>query len=468
MMKPRVSIIILNWNKLEYLKQCILSIKENTDYPNYEVVILDNGSSEAGTKEYLSTLKHKNIINKKNIGFAKGNNMAAQIADGEFLLFVNNDIVVHKNWLAPLIKLFQENADCGIAGNKLLYPDGTIQHIGMMFDHKGVSQNIFKGYPADIPQANDILEREAVIGACMLIKKEVFTQAGGFDERYINGFEDIDLCLKVRALGFKVMYCPFSVATHFEKITTNSKGTHHKRKMSRYNKNYFLKKWVHRLYSYRLSKDLACLRPYNYYNFIRTDILNLIPGGGHFILDIGCAGGILGKTLKETNKASLVWGIEVNEVAAQEAKKNIDRVYVLDVEKDNLVFDESVRFDYIIFADILEHLKDPWNVLRKFRACLGEHGRIICSIPNIRYYKIIRDVVLDKWQYQQSGILDIDHLRFFTLATIKDLFGIAGYKIEKIKRNRKGDKILKLLNKVLFKKLDDFLTMQYVIVAVKR
>src|SRR3990172_9604012 len=176
---PKVSVIILNWNKLEYLKNCIESIERNTGYPDYEVIIFDNGSEEPGTKEFLSAQNHRVVLSPKNLGFAKGNNEAAKGAAGELLLFLNNDTVVHKNWLEPMVRLMLEHPDCGIVGSKLLYPDGTIQHIGVMFDHRENRRHIFKKYPADIPQAKEVSEREAVTGACMLIRKAVFEKVGG-------------------------------------------------------------------------------------------------------------------------------------------------------------------------------------------------------------------------------------------------------------------------------------------------
>ncbi|MEW6108845.1 MAG: bifunctional glycosyltransferase family 2 protein/class I SAM-dependent methyltransferase [Nitrospirota bacterium] len=468
MTNQKISIIILNWNKLEYLRNCIESLDENTDYPHFEIIIFDNGSTEPGTREYLSSLAHKVIFSKKNLGFAMGNNKAASETDADLLLFLNNDIVAHKNWLAPMVRLMEDYPDIGIAGSKLLYPDGSIQHIGTIFDHKGIAQNMFKRYPADIPEAVSERECEAVIGACMLIKRDIFLKTGGFDERYMNGFEDIDLCLKVRELGFRVFFCPDSVLTHFEKTTTDASGIKLKRKMTRHNQKVFLSTWKEKLDSFRLSKDLSGLKPYKYYNHVRKDILDLIPPGPHRILDVGCAHGALCKAMKDVGKASYVCGIELNETAVSRAGQHLDKVLIADIEKEATPFDGEEKFDYIILADILEHLRDPWNTLKKFTTYLSDSGRVICSIPNIRHHSMIKDILLDRWLYREAGVLDIDHIRFFSLSTAKDMFGVAGLNIEKIKRNKKANKFLRYINMLCLNKLADFLTIQYLFVCSKR
>lgn len=469
MSTPKVSIIILNWNKLEYLRNCVSSIEKNTRYPNYEVVVFDNGSKEPGTKEYLGSLKrHKAVSNPDNIGFARGNNEAVKSSAGEFVLFLNNDTVVHDNWLEPMVKLMLKDPSCGAVGSKLLYPDGTIQHIGVMFDYRGNSRHIFKKYPPHIPQALETVEREAVTGACLLMRRDVFDRVGGFDGRFRQGSEDIDLCLKIRELGLKIMYCPESVLTHFEGVTMDTMGKGFKKKSTRKNLELFRKKWGAKLDGFRLSNDLDGLKPYQYYQGSRDCIARLVPPSSRFILDVGCAGGMLGKSLKDSKPGIKVWGIEINESIAKEAEKNIDRVFVVDIEKAENIFGEDVRFDCIIFADVLEHLRDPWKVLKKFHRHLAPNGRIICSIPNIRHYKIVKDIVRDRWLYRDQGVLDIDHIRFFSLATIKNMLAVSGYEVERLESNQKASGAMRLANTLLFNRLENFLVQQYLAVCRRR
>lgn len=465
---PKVSIIILNWNKLHYLKNCIRSIEDNTFYPEFEVIILDNGSTEKETKGFLSALRHKVIFSPQNLGFARGNNEAAQRAEGDLLLFLNNDTLVQKNWLQPMVRLLRQHPDCGIVGSKLLYPDGTIQHIGVMLDWRGNSRHIFKKYPADIKPAQISCEREAVTGASLLIRRDIFEKAGGFDERYIHGSEDIDLCFAVREMGWKVMFCADSVLTHFEQVSLKVKGSQYKKKTTRHNVKLFQKKWKNKLDDLRLSHDFSGLKSYDYYQNDRRDINRLIPPGARFILDVGCGRGTLGKVLREKIENVIVWGVEINEEIAREAEKNLDRVIVDNIEKENDFFDETTNFDCIIFADVLEHLQDPWAVLKRFHRHCSPQGRIICSIPNVRHYKIIKDLLRGRWLYREDDILDQSHLRFFTRATIRNMLGIAGFEVEKIELKKKGSPLMNFLNRLFCNKLDELLTHQYLVVAKVR
>jgi GT2 family glycosyltransferase/ubiquinone/menaquinone biosynthesis C-methylase UbiE len=468
MIFPKVSIIILNWNQLAFLQQCLKSIIENTNYANFEIIILDNGSREEGTVDYLNSLPFKIILNPKNLGYARGNNLAAKKAEGDLLVFLNNDIIAEKNWLTPMVKLMLERVDCGIVGSKLLYPDRTIQHVGVAFDWRGNRRHIYKKYPADISPALEVRECEAVTGACLMIRRELFEQVGGFDERYKNGSEDIDLCLKVRAQGYCILFCPQSVLIHFEKTSLKNKGNFYQKWSSKLNNWHFRKKWGKKLDQFRLIGMYEGLRPIHYYNQARLDLLPLVPQEAKVILDIGCGRGLMGKALKERNNSITVWGIEIDSEAAQEAQKNLDYCLVADLEKlvENGL--NLPQFDCIIFADILEHLRDPWSVLKRFATYLHSSGRIVCSLPNIRHYKIIKDILRDRWQYREEGILDETHLRFFSLASIKRIFALGGYEIDLIKRKKKASNFMKWLNFFFFKLLDDFLTQQYLIVAHKK
>lgn len=221
---PLVSIIIPVFNNLNFTKNCLIALSQNTIYQPYEVVIIDNGSTD-GTAQFLSCLEGdvQIIKNEKNLGFGKASNQGAKAANGEYLLFLNNDTLPTKGWLTELVKIATDNEHVGIVGSKLLYPDNTIQHAGVAFNKYGKVYHIYQGLPRDHPNVSKIREFQAVTGACMLIKKEIFMKVGGFDERFLNGFEDIDLCLKVKELGYQILYCPSSVVYHFESRTEGRK-----------------------------------------------------------------------------------------------------------------------------------------------------------------------------------------------------------------------------------------------------
>lgn len=219
--RVRVSIVIPVYNRLEYTMRCLAALAANTPYELYEVIIVDNASSD-GTREFLRTLEGdvKVISNPANLGFAKACNQGAREAAGEYLLFLNNDTVPQPGWLEALLAVAERDRRIGVVGAKLLFPDGTIQHAGVAIrvdsPYPLSPVHLYYQSAADTLQANLEQEMDAVTGACMLIRGEVFRTVGGFDEGYLNGYEDVDLCLRVREKGYRVLYTPKSVLYHDE------------------------------------------------------------------------------------------------------------------------------------------------------------------------------------------------------------------------------------------------------------
>jgi len=206
----------------------------------------------------------------------------------------------------------------------------------------------------------------------------------------------------------------------------------------------------------------------------RKDILKLVPKTAKKVLDVGCSTGAVGETIRQKIGDVEISGIEISERMAQIARGKLDKVVIEDIEKLNpLEQFDSNYFDCIIFADILEHLKNPWVVLKNMIQILDEEGLVILSIPNIRHYStIIQLVFKGYWPYRERGIHDKTHLRFFTLKNIKELLEYAGLEPVNIRRKYR---IIERPHKInLFAKffalpiLRVFLTFQYVICAKKK
>ena len=161
----------------------------------------------------------KAIMNQKNLGFARACNQGAKAAKGKYLLFLNNDTIPQPHWLEEMVRTAESDKNVGIVGNKLLYPDGTIQHAGVVVWKNRRPYHIYKDCPGDLPAANIERDYQIVTAACMLVRKEMFDDVGGFDERYFNGLEDVDLCLKVGQKNKRVVYNPKSVVIHLESQT---------------------------------------------------------------------------------------------------------------------------------------------------------------------------------------------------------------------------------------------------------
>ena len=214
---PRVSIIIAVHNQLEVTLACLASILQNTAQTRYEVIIVDDCSEEP-TRRALRTIAGVRVLrNNTNLGFLLSSNKGAAEARGEFLLFLNNDTEVGADWLERMLAVFDQRTDAGIVGAKLIYPDGTLQEAGAIVWRDATGMNYGKHDHADKPEYNYLREVDYCSGACILIRKRLFNQLGGFDARYAPAYyEDTDLAFAVREAGLKVYYQPRAVITHHE------------------------------------------------------------------------------------------------------------------------------------------------------------------------------------------------------------------------------------------------------------
>ncbi len=221
--RPRTSIIIPVFNKLDYTRKCLEAIAKNTPADAYEIVVVDNASTD-GTNEFLSesSLPVRLIVNDRNVGFARACNQGARAASGEYLVFLNNDTEPLRSWLGPLIETADSDDLVVAVGSKLLYPDGSIQHAGIVVvddrEKKDplLAQNNHVNKPSDAAEANIMTTYQALTAACLLVRRTAFEAVGGFDEGYWNGYEDVDLCFSLRAMGGKLVYQPASVVVHHE------------------------------------------------------------------------------------------------------------------------------------------------------------------------------------------------------------------------------------------------------------
>lgn len=207
----------------------------------------------------------------------------------------------------------------------------------------------------------------------------------------------------------------------------------------------------------------------------RDYIIPLIPKSSQLILDVGCSAGMLGKMIKKWIPMCKLCGIEIDPNMADKAKKYFDQIVVGDIEQldYNLHFSDQ-KFDAIIFADVLEHLRDPWKILKKTSKMLRQSGIIIIGLPNIGHYSTIFNLAFrDYWPYRERGIHDKTHLRFFTLKTIMDLLDFAGLEVVKIQRRYRVVESMGMgpLNRISWiftlPVIRRFFTFQFLIVAKK-
>lgn len=217
---PSCSIIIPVYNLAAVTRRCLDHLFALAPpSADREVIVVDDGSRD-GTPALLAEYgdRIRVVAHDRNRGYSTACNDGAAVATGEHLVFLNNDTIPLAGWLDALARAAEDDR-VGIVGSKLLYPDGTIQHAGIAFDQDRQPRHIYVGFPGDHPAVNKPRRMQMVTGGCMLIRRDLFARVGGFDATFLNGFEDVDLCLKARALGFEVAYCPESVLYHLETVS---------------------------------------------------------------------------------------------------------------------------------------------------------------------------------------------------------------------------------------------------------
>ena len=221
---PLVSIIIPIRDGLDMLRNCLESIWRLTSYDHYEVIIADHGSVEAQTIEHLVDLQKSGRARVLScpgpFNFSRLNNHAARAASGELLLFLNNDtVVLSRDWLSAMAEHGVRD-DVGAVGAKLLYPNGSIQHVGVVTGLGGVAghpHKYFPKYSRGYSGHIDLIRNFSVVtGACMMTRKKLYEEVGGFEQSLPRAFNDVDYCLKLREKGYLVVYTPYAVLTHLE------------------------------------------------------------------------------------------------------------------------------------------------------------------------------------------------------------------------------------------------------------
>ncbi|MBK4729295.1 glycosyltransferase [Oxynema sp. CENA135] len=249
-----VTVIIPTRNYGSTLNTCLTSIFEKTTYPNYEVLVIDNGSTEPETLEVFNKWKAKEPDRFRcepldiPFNFSKINNYAVTQAKGDYLLFLNNDTeAIYPDWMTAMVEQVQRPS-IGAVGALLLYPDSTIQHAGVVIGLGGVAGHSHKNFPSGVPgyyfQLKTVNNYSAVTAACLMCRREVFEEIGGFEEENLKiAFNDVDLCLKMVEKGYRNLYLPHVVLYHYESKSRGFEDT--PEKIARFSQeiDYMREKW---------------------------------------------------------------------------------------------------------------------------------------------------------------------------------------------------------------------------------
>lgn len=376
----KVTIIIPTRDRLALLQNCISSIEARTAYKNYEIIIVNNASREKATLEYLDQTPHKVIHDTSPFNYSRLNNRAAREADGDYLLLLNNDIeVIGGEWLSAMIEHAQR-PEVGAVGAKLLYPDNRIQHAGVILGIGGVASHAHKlidGYN-DLGYfgfAGVIRDFSAVTAACLMIRRELFEDVGGLDEENLAvGFNDVDLCLRLKKRGYLVVYTPYALLYHKESA---SRG----RVVNRNEVSYMMTNWRNEILSDRYYNPNLTLtaedfsidfsKPEAFYLVYNQEISNEVVGtigegrqiGQRFVIDQDnlCAVSIMFGTFHSVCKGKVRFFLRHADEDVDLRVVSVDSSLIRDNEHHLFAFDplpDSSRRAYYFFVEYLRQGED--------------------------------------------------------------------------------------------------------------
>lgn len=260
---PRVSIILLTRDRPELLRSCVQSVLEKTDYDNLEIIIVDNGTENAEALALLAQFAEdprvKLIRDPAPFNFSALNNRAAALATGDYLCLLNNDVEVREGtWLQEMVAVGQLTR-VGVVGARLYYPNGKLQHAGVILGLGGIAGHALRLQSRDdghyMARTQLTHELSAVTAACMLTPRQVYRSLGGLEETQLAvAYNDVDYCLRVREAGFKVIYAPHAELIHHESVSRGREDTPDKRLRFQNEKRYMVTRW---------GEQLACDKAYN-------------------------------------------------------------------------------------------------------------------------------------------------------------------------------------------------------------
>ncbi|MCB1919280.1 MAG: glycosyltransferase family 2 protein, partial [Candidatus Competibacteraceae bacterium] len=223
---PEVSIIIPVFNQFRFTHHCLAALAADRSRYYFEVIVVDDSSTDGTPKALASYTGVRLIINAENLGFVGSTNRAASVARGNYLVFLNNDTQVQPGWLDTLIETFQAFQNAGLVGSRLIYPHGRLQEAGGILSADGSAWNYGHLDDPYKPQYSYVREPDYVSGAALAIRRDLFEDLGGFDTHFAPAYyEDADLAFRVRAAGYRVYYQPWSQVVHCEGVSAGTDET---------------------------------------------------------------------------------------------------------------------------------------------------------------------------------------------------------------------------------------------------
>ncbi|HEY0982248.1 methyltransferase domain-containing protein, partial [Schlesneria sp.] len=418
-------------------------------YPGAHVTIVDDGclqqSADLASGECRKLLEANPQFRMHSLPFAAGvtagRNLLVDRTTRPFLLLLDDDFCfTDRTQVEKLLQRMQSEPDLGVvAGVCVDVIDGVRQprNSGGTFEFPDGKTLVINSAGWRNPRA----ELRDYVPNFALLRREIFRSVrweGGI------GAEHYDFFLQLQKTHWKVAHDQSVIIEHFP-LTEALSGYESYRFDCGAAQQWLLRKWnleqiVHdgvvvvernsAAVEHSGTKSTPMSRPEKdlfYFDFPRPEVVALIPTSAHNVLDIGCGAGKLGQSLKQ-RQAVHVTGLELNPLAAEHARQSLDSVLELDIEDESVQF-EPGRFDCVVCADVLEHLREPGRVLEKIRTWLATNGVLVISLPNVRHHSVVSGLLEGNWTYEPAGLLDNDHVRFFTRREIEKLLFRSGFQI---------------------------------------
>jgi len=414
----KLSIIVPAYNMREYINQCLVSIRRTVRIP-YEVIIIDDGSQE---DECVSIIEGEDDVRvlslKQHYGISHALNMGIDAAEGAVILFLHADIMLAPNTVDDLLDVLIENPQIGAVS-----AIATREH-KYARNFQWIDYHDWNGFVSTAEQIRtQKMQLHPEIYAelfCFMVRRDVVEAVGGLDEDYQTPpMAAFDYTARMTREGYQIASLSTVYVHHQESVHVQDMASYEQRIQEE-----------RKLFWEKLGLSL------DYSFFARIDILELmdLTPEGLRVLEIGCACGATLREIGMHNPTAKLYGVELNEKAAAFAAP-FAKILTMDVEHMDLeVIPE--RFDYIVMGDVIEHLLDPWTAIANMRDLLVPGGCIVASIPNVAFVGNIMNLLLGYWTYQDAGILDRTHFRFFTYTEIIKMFEEAGFKIKQTERNQ--------------------------------
>ena len=415
----KLSIIIPVYNMKEQLNYCLLTIRKTVFLP-YEVIIVDDGSSDAERIAVQEAGDDVQILrSEEHRGFSHAVNTGIRAAVGEVILFLHADVLLASHTVEDMLDALI--ADPATAAVCAVAPR-TYAWVSYPLDQEYRSWEEFAAAAEEIRMREGGKKLPLIVSEmfALMVRRDAAEAAGFLDEAYtVPALAAYDYTIRMTRGGFGIGVLTGTYVHHNESI--------HQGMMEQYEKvrqgerSYFQAKWG-------ISLDYSL--------HVRLDLLAMmdLTREGLRILEIGCACGITLREIGVRNPSVQLYGVELNENAAAAAAPFV-KIMNMDVER-LAPAEIPERFDYIIMGDVIEHLLDPWTAIRRLRELLAPGGSIVASIPNVAHISNVYGVLSGRWTYEDSGLLDRTHFRFFTKYEIIKLFEEADLIIDEMRSKK--------------------------------